>query len=365
MVFAAAASAKKNGITDARAAEGNGTMSAGRIVLACAAWAAAALLAPRAQAETNIHFSLDRNIWGPAAPFLLPLDEGYYKAAGLNVAFEPASSLLEPIKRVASGEFDMGFADINAVIRYKDAEPKAPIKAVFMVYNRPTYVIISRKSRGVTKPIDLEDKRLGAPADDPAFAAWPIFAHVNNINTAKVTVENVGAPVREPMLAAGQIDAITGLSYTTFVNLKDRGVPPDDIVVLPMADYGVELYGSAIIVNTDFAAKNPDAVKAFLAAFLKGLKETVRSPAAGIAVMLKHNDALRKNLETERLGMLIENNILTPEVKANGFGGIDDARFARALEQIALNFRFKQSKPKPEDFFDGSYLPPAEDRKVK
>ena len=56
-------------------------------------------------------------------------------------------------------------------------------------------------------------------------------------------------PVREPMLAAGQVDAITGYSFTSYVDLKDKGVPVDDIVVLLMADYGVELYGNAILVN--------------------------------------------------------------------------------------------------------------------
>jgi NitT/TauT family transport system substrate-binding protein len=331
---------------------------------ACLGLLLAVSLAGAAQAETDLHFSLDRNIWGPAAPFLLPLDKGYYKAAGLNVAFEPSDTLLEPIKRVASGDFDMGFADVNALIRYRDANPTAPVKAVFMVYNRPSYAVVSRKTRGVSAPKDLEGKRLGAPSDDPASAAWPIFAKVNNIAVDKVTVENVGAPVREPMLAGGQIDAITGLTYTTFVNLKDRGVPVDDIMLLPMADYGVDLYGSAIIVNTNFAKTHPEAVKGFLAAFLKGLKETVRSPAEGIKIVLKHNDALIKDLESERLRILLKHNIVTDEVQAQGYGGIDKARFARALDQLALSYTFK-SKPKPDDFFDGSFLPPDEDRGVK
>ena len=94
----------------------------------------------------------------------------------------------------------------------------------------------------------------------------------NSIDASKVTIENVSFPVREPMLAAGQVDAITGLSFSSFIDLKDKGVPVDDIVVLLMADYGVELYGSAIIVNSKFAAEHPDAVKGFLRAFMKGLE---------------------------------------------------------------------------------------------
>ena len=49
-------------------------------------------------------------------------------------------------------------------------------------------------------------------------------------------------------------------------------MPADDIVVLLMADYGVNLYGNAIIVNPKFAAEKPEAVKGFLRAFTKGLQ---------------------------------------------------------------------------------------------
>ena len=93
-----------------------------------------------------------------------------------------------------------------------------------------------------------------------------------------MTIENVGFPVREPMLQSGEVDAITGFSFSSFINLKDRGVPVDDIVVLLMADYGVNLYGNAIIVNPKFAAEKPEAVKGFLRAFVKGLQDTVKNP---------------------------------------------------------------------------------------
>src|SRR5262245_58873218 len=209
--------------------------------------------------------------------------------------------------------------------------------------------MIGRKSRGITRPKDLEGKILGAPAADVAFAQWPIFVQTNNIDTSKIKIENVSFPVREPMLAAGQVDAITGFSVSSFIDLKDRGVPIDDVVVLLMADYGLELYGNAIIVNSTFAAEHPEAVKGFLRAFVKALKETVKQPAVAIGSVIAHNGTTRRNVELERLNMAIRENIVTPEVKANGFGGIDEARFARAIEQLAIAYKFKSAKPKAED----------------
>lgn len=338
-----------------------GVHRAGRSALAALAIAAALATGARA-AETRLAFTLDNSIRGPAAPFLLPLDNGAYKAEGLNVSVQPGTDPLQPITRVASGVFDMGFADINALIRYRDANPGAPVKAVFMVYNRPAYAVIARKSRSIAVPKDLEGKKIGAPAADPAFAQWPIFAETNGIDTDKVTIENVGIPVREPMLAAGQVDAITGLSFRTYIDLKDQGVPLDDIVVLSMAEYGVDLYGNAIIVNTKFAAEYPEAVKGFLRAYLKGLKETVRQPGRAIASVLERSESVRRAIEVERLGAAIRDSIVTPEVKANGYGGIDPRRFAHGIEQTTLAYKFKNGKPRLEDVFDASFLPPADER---
>jgi NitT/TauT family transport system substrate-binding protein len=340
-----------------------GAVNAGR-----AAWAGlllgAALATGATAAELPIKFSLDSKFVGPSAPFLLPLDKGYYKAAGLNVSIDDATGPAEAIERVAAETYEMGVADINALIRYRDANPKAPVKAVFIVYNRPPFAVIGRKSRGIGTPKDLEGKRLGAPTADPAYAQWPIFVKANGIDASKVTIDNIGGPVREPMLAAGQVDAVTGLSFNNFINLKDKGVPVDDIVVLLMANYGVDLYGDAIIVNEKFAAAHPDAVKGFLRAFVKGLKETVKAPAAAVELVLTRNDSAKKDLEIERLKIAIRDNIVTPEVKANGYGGIDNARFGHAIDQIALTYKFKTAKPKPEDIFDASNLPPAADRKA-
>ena len=337
-------------------AAGVARATAGAVIASAALFAAGIV-----QAQTPVKFTLDWKFEGPAAPFVVAIDRGYYKAEGLDVTMDTAGGSLEPLNRLASGTYDIGFGDINSLIKFRDANPGVPLKAIFMVYNKPPFSIVARKSRGVTKPKDLEGKKLGAPAPDGAYAQWPIFVKANNIDATKVTIENVGFPVREPMLAAGQVDAITGFSFSSYINLKDRGVPADDIVVLLMADYGVNLYGNAIIVNPKFAAEKPEAVKGFLRAFLKGLKDTVKDPTSAVDSVIRRNDVAKKDVELERLQMALKDNILTPEVKAIGFGNIVPARLDAAIDQIALTFNFK-AKPKAGDIFDPSFLPPNADR---
>jgi NitT/TauT family transport system substrate-binding protein len=324
-----------------------------------------ALAAGSASAQTPIKFSLDFKFEGPSAPFVVAIDKGYFKAEGLDVTIDSAGGSLEPINRVASGTYDMGFGDINSLIKFRDANPGTPIKAVFMLYNKPAFSIVGRKSRGVSAPKDLEGKKLGAPPPDGAYAQWPIFTQANGIDPAKVTIVSVGFPVREPMLASGEVDAITGFSFSSYINLKDRGVPANDITVLLMADYGVNLYGNTIIVNPKFAAEKPEAVKGFIRAFLKGLKDTVANPTSAVESVLKRNDVAKKDVELERLQIALKENILTPEVKKNGFGGVEEDRLDKSIDQIALTYQFKNAKPKGSDVFDASFLPSAADRKAE
>ena len=332
------------------------------LVAALALAVASAPLSPAA-AQTSMKFSLDGRLEGLAATLLVPQDKGYFKAEGLDVTVDEAANVNEPITRVASGLYEMGLADLNLLIKYRDQHPTAPLKAIFIIYNKPPYAIVARKSRGITEPKQLEGKRLGAPAASVTFGKWPLFAKLNNIETSKVTIETVGIPVRAPMLAAGQLDAALGYSFRLYVDLKDRGVPLDDIVLMAMADYGMKLYGNAIIVNSKFATEKPEAVASALRAVLKGLKHIVRHPTDAVEAILRRDETLRKEVELERLRMAIRENILTPEVKANGYGAVDFQRLEESIEQIGLTYTFK-AKPKAEDVFDASFLPPAAERKV-
>src|SRR5271166_3103415 len=149
----------------------------------------AILAASPAAAQTSIKFTLDGPIEGPEALFLLPQDKGYFKGAGLDVVVDDAASPAEAIPRVASGSHELGFVDINALIRYRDQHPSTPVKAIFMVYNKPPYAVVARRSRGITEPKQIENKKIGAPAAGSTFAQWPLFAKLNNIDLAKVVIE--------------------------------------------------------------------------------------------------------------------------------------------------------------------------------
>ena len=133
------------------------------------------------------------------------------------------------------------------------------------------------------------------------------------------------------MLAQGKVQAIFGFSFSSVLNLKSQGVPADDISLILMAENGLDLYGNSILVSNEFAAKNPNAVKGFLKAVVKGMRDTAKDPGAAVESVLKRNSVVTKPVELERLQMALAQNFVTPAVKKNGFGGVEADKLARNI----------------------------------
>lgn len=323
--------------------------------------AVASLTAGPAFADTALKFALDWKFEGPSAPYFVAIDKGYYKAEGLDVTVDTGPGSVAGIGRVAAGTYPLGFFDINSLVKFRDQNPDKAVKAVLMVYDRPPFAIVTVAKTGIKTPKDLEGRILGAPAPDGAYAQWKAFVKENGIDASKVTIENVGFPVREPMLASGQVDAITGFSFSSYFNLQLKGVAPADITVMLMADYGLVLYGNAVMVNPDFAAANPDVVAKFVRATIKGVQDTVKDPDAAIDSVMKRNETADRAIELARLKMALRDNIATPWVMANGFGGVDMARLTASIDQIAVTYDFT-ARPKADDVFTAEFLPAAAER---
>jgi NitT/TauT family transport system substrate-binding protein len=316
----------------------------------------------QAHAQTAVKLTLDWRFEGPAAGFLLAQDNGYFAQEGLDVTIDTGNGSVEAIPRVATGAYQFGFGDINSLIKFLDEDPAQPVKSIMMVYEKPVFSIVGRKSLGITdNPKSLEGKKLGAPPPDGAFAQWQAFIPAAGLDASTITIENVGFPVREPMLASGDVDGVFGFAFSVILNLIANGVPEDDISTILFADHGLNLYGNAILVNEAFAEENPEAVKGFLRALVKGFADAVADPAAGAAAVLARNETLNLDTEIARLTMANEMNIKTPYVVENGFGGIDEARLTASLETLKLSMGLKGAVT-AADVFDAQYLLPAAER---
>ncbi|QPF76742.1 ABC transporter substrate-binding protein [Roseateles sp. DAIF2] len=330
-------------------------------------WLAAALLAgaglgisapaqAQAQSATPIKFQLDWRFEGPSALFLLPIAKGYFKSAGLEVNLDAGNGSGGAVTRVASGSYDLGFADLAALMEFHANNPDAPNKpvAVMMVYNNTPAAVLALKKSGIASVAQLSGKKLGAPVFDAGRRGFPILAKANKIEGASWV--SMDPPLRETMLARGDVDAITGFSFTSLLNLEARGVKAADVVTFPYPDHGVKLYGNAIIASPKIIKEKPELVKAFLSAFAKGAKEVMANPDAAIAFVKQRDAIINESLEKRRLRMAIDAVIASPDARAEGFGQVMGPRLALMASQISDAYGTK-TRVVPEAVWTSAFLP--------
>ena len=159
------------------------------------------------------------------------------------------------------------------------------------------------------------------------------------------------------MLVRGDVDAITGFTFTSLLNLEARGVKAEEIVVLPYAQHGVKLYGNAIIASPRLLRENPNAVKAFLAAFTKGVRDVLAKPEAAIADVKARDGIINTDLELRRLKLAIETVVASPDARAEGFGQVVPSRLALMASQVSDAYNTK-TRVNPDAIWNPSFLPP-------
>jgi len=327
--------------------------------------AAACLIgSAHAQEPTKIRFALDWVLQGPQAPFIVPHANGCYQKAGLNVTTDRGFGSGDTVIKVGTGNYEVGFADINAMIEYnaKQKNPEDQLISFFMVYDAAALSIITRKDTGIRKPSDLAGKTIAAPPGDASRRLFPALAQANGLDPNAVKWLNVAPEMRETMLARKTADAISGASFTGYMGAQAVGIPASDIVVLRYPEHGTALYGSALVVKRSYAQKNGAALKALTRCVVEGIQSSIKDPAGATAVLHQRDPLLNRQVEQQRLQLSLDWSIVTPWVRAHGFGQVDPVRLEKSLKEVALAFNIPV--PQAAQVYTAEYLPPAAQRQV-
>jgi NitT/TauT family transport system substrate-binding protein len=308
--------------------------------------------------DTKVKFQLDWRFEGPAALFLVAKSKGYFAQEKLDVTIDAGNGSGNAVNRVASGAYDMGFADMAALMEFVANNPTAPSKpvGVMMVYNDTPAAVFALKKSGIKTPADLAGKKLGAPVFDAGRRAFPVFAKANQLDNAKANWVSMEPALRETMLARGDVDAITGFYFTSLLNLNARGIKDDEVVVMMYPNYGVKLYGNTIIASDAFIKQKPEAVKGFLRAFAKAAKDVMADPDAAAKAVKERDGLVDEKLEARRLKLAIASAIATPNAKAEGFGQVSAPRLSLMASQVSDTYATK-TRVDPAAVWNGSFLP--------
>jgi NitT/TauT family transport system substrate-binding protein len=257
--------------------------------------------------------------------------QGFWSKRGLDVKITRGFGSGEAAKNVGLKRYEYGQADLGAMIKASTAG--LPLVSVAMVNQRSPVIILSLKGSGITKPKDLEGKRLGGASAGAANNLWPAFARANGIDASKVRMVSLQPGLNIQALRNKDVDAVATVYQSSAPYLLADDVPYE---IMFFSAYGLDIYSLTFITLADRLKDNPEQVAAFVEGAMEGLKFSYLQPDKTLEDFVAAVPEAGKTERDRRITMasLLINTAegLTEEVRRNGLGWHDEAKVKRTLE---------------------------------
>jgi NitT/TauT family transport system substrate-binding protein len=313
---------------------------------ATAAFVVLGIQSGHVEAADDVTFVTDFGFNGRHAYYYVALEKGYYKEAGINVKIVRGQGSSDAVKQVAAGAAQIGFADTSAVI-FAQANDSIPIKIVSVIYSRPPHAIYVLKESNITKPKDLEGRKVA----DTAFSAIPkmfaAYAKAAGIDASRVTWLVAGSDALPGMLSLGRVDGIG--QYTVGEPLLKKSAAPKEIVRLAYSDAGLDFYGAGIIAMESTIKSQPDMIRRFVTATMRGLKDAIANPREAGEIMNKHHRQIDADVATGETEMVAALAV----VPNTPLGSVDPAGVQRTIDFISSAYTLKNPITMTEIFAPG------------
>lgn len=277
----------------------------------------------------EVSFRLDWLYQGPNAGFMVAQDKGFFAQAGLNVEIGPGKGSGSTAQLVASKAAQIGFAD--GFVVGSGVAKGMNIRTVAGIYRRnPTAVIVLADS-DIKTPKELEGKSIAITAGSAQFLQWPAFVKGCGLDGSKIRVVNLDPAGTPPALITGQVPAIAGFAQGLVPSVEIRGHRPAR--VFWFADCGVNAVSNGIIVHNDLIKEDPELIRAFVAASLKGFLYARSNPDEMIAIIRKFSPAIDPAI-ARREAELSWQTWVTPNTAGKPLGWMSDKDWAETVEVL-------------------------------
>jgi NitT/TauT family transport system substrate-binding protein len=325
---------------------------------------AAALAASTSYAQPvekrDVRFSLGWVFVASQAMFTHGADRGFFKSEGLNVTIDRGAGSGASIQRVANNSYDMALTDLGSLAKHNAENPGRPLVAVYIVEDASPLALFALEGKGISKPKDVQGKRIAASQFDGARQVFPALVRANGIDTSAISWKIVDPQLREALLVRGEADVITGFTTTSVILLQSLN---QKFVTMRYDEFGVAGFGNSVITSPEFLRDNPGTVRAFVRALNRSMKDMLEHPDAALASLRTRDATVDLAVEGRRLDLMVRQLILTPNVVANGFSSADARRVTAAVENVVLSLEGKPALGGAQ-VYNPAYLPPAADRKA-
>jgi NitT/TauT family transport system substrate-binding protein len=283
----------------------------------------------RAQTKRQVTVRLDWIYQGPNAGFMVAQDKGFYEQAGLNVEIGPGKGSGSTAQLVASKATQFGFADGYVV--GNGVSKGMNIRTVAGLYRRnPTAVVVLAQS-DIKTPKDLEGKTIAIATGSTQFQQWPAFVRGCGLDAGKIRIVNIDPAGSPPALITGQVPAIAGYALGQVPSVEIRG--NTKARVFWYADCGVTAVSNGIVVHNDLIKEEPELVRGFVVATLKGFLYGRQNVDEMIAIARKYSPAIDPAIARREAEMSWQTWI-SPNTVGKPFGWMAENDWQETIEVL-------------------------------
>ena len=303
-----------------------------------------------ASAATAITFQLNWTAGGANAGFAAAVAEGFYKQADLDVQLVEGNGSGNTAQLVANNRSQLAYADAVAVSQL--IAKGAPMKVLSTIYQSNPNEVSALKKTNIKSIKDLVGKKIGVPSGSSQTTMLPLFLKANGLKESDVTLINMPPTSMVPALLQGQVDAILGSIDAYQIQLEAQGA---ELTNFRFADYGVPTVSTSIFASNAYIQANPDVLKKFIAASLKGWSFALDNPEKAVKALKTVFPNVNEKLAAAELAAI------TPLFCSGGakyIGKAEDSLWIKSQELLS-EVKLLPVGQDPKSYYTNDYLPPV------
>jgi len=220
------------------------------------------------------------------------------------------------------------------------------------IYQSNPNAVLALKKTGIKSVKDLAGKKVGVPSGSSQTTMLPLFLAANGLKASDMTQIDMPVASMVPSLLQGQVDAILGSIDAYQIQLEAQGAQLD---IYKFSDFGVPTVSTSIFANTTYIKDNPDVVKKFIAASLKGWGFAIDNPAKTVKDLKATFPNMNEKLATAELAAI------TPLFCSGGakyLGKAEEALWAKTQDLLS-QVKLLPAGQDPKSYYTYDYLPPV------
>jgi len=316
---------------------------------------AGAVRAASAQGLTKLIFSLDFIPLGRHAPWYAAIGAGYFRDEGLDVTIIPAQGTAQALQAVESGVAQLGLADVPGLVLARAAGSR--IKIVTVNYQKSPYAIFSLSpGADVTRSKQLEGLELGSGAGSFTPKMIAGFMAEKGLDPHKLKIVNIAPPARATTLLTRRVPAIEFFVMSKPSLEAGAKTIHAKLATFLLADHGLDLYSLGISATDGFIAKNPDVVKRFVRAALRGWQLALHDPKKAAGYEKRFVPSLNEQVILQEIEV-VRHLAVTADTRKNGLGWFSPAKIQSNLEFVTKYIGVTGTAPKAVDLYATGFLP--------